>query len=466
MAGKSTLEVERAITRFIHGFSLSQLSEGVWAGIRTLIKDQLANEIGCSELPWSRQILEFTLSQRVPGTSRIVASNHMVSAADAAFVNATYGHGFEYDDAHRASSSHPGCCVIPTALAIGEELGSSLEEVLAALVVGYEVYTRIGIIAAPDLLARAFHPHAILSNFGAAAVVARLRKYDEATTTHAMAIVASHASGTIEYSSTGGSVKRVHAGMGVRNGIRSADMARAGITGPFGYLTGLKGFYHAFLQKEVGDEYAERFDLAQPFQIERPWIKPHCCCGCNHAYIDAGRKLAPRLSEIVHIDAHIQDGANVVVGNRNAHSRAPQTIEHVQYSLPIQMAFSLLGLGNGAQVHMDYLNGKLDMRPEGEILRTARMIEITPDPELDRKYADWWMADVYATFRDGSKERVLIENPIGTAENPVSQADLDAKFRELTVPVLGENRSERLRHAIEELDMKQTVSDFAALCSK
>ena len=82
-----------------------------------------------------------------------------MSAADAAFVNGSYGHGFEYDDAHGPSASHPGSCVIPAALAIGEELDSSLGEVITALVTGYEVYTRIGVLAAPDLLKRGFHPH-------------------------------------------------------------------------------------------------------------------------------------------------------------------------------------------------------------------------------------------------------------------------------------------------------------------
>jgi 2-methylcitrate dehydratase PrpD len=130
--------------------------------------------------------------------------------------------------------------VIPAALAIGEELGSTLEEVITAIVAGYEIYTRIGVLAAPDLLKRGFHPHAVLSNFGAAAVAAKLRKLDAETTLHSLSIALSHASGTTEYTSTGGSIKRVHAGIGTRNGMLSADMARAGITGPRAFLSGSK----------------------------------------------------------------------------------------------------------------------------------------------------------------------------------------------------------------------------------
>lgn len=168
---------------------------------------------------------------------------------DAAFVNGAYGHGFEYDDAHGPSASHPGSCVIPAALAIGEELGSSLEDVITAMVAGYEVYTRLGVLAAPDLLRRGLHPHCVLSNFGAAAVSAKLRGFDSETTLHALSIALSHASGTTEYTSTGGSVKRIHAGIGTRNGMVAADMARAGITGPRAFLSGNKGFFRTLLQR-------------------------------------------------------------------------------------------------------------------------------------------------------------------------------------------------------------------------
>lgn len=64
-------------------------------------------------------------------------------------------------------------------------------------------------------------------------------------------------------------------------------MARAGITGPRAFLSGAKGFYRTFLQREAGSGAGDWFKPSHDFQIEKIWLKPYCCCGCIHAYIDA-----------------------------------------------------------------------------------------------------------------------------------------------------------------------------------
>lgn len=457
--------LEQAVARFVTSFDLGTLTQGGRDGVKRLMQDQLGLQVGCSRLPWCRQVERYALSQARPGRSRIVASDRLVSAADAAFLNATFGHSFEYDDAHRESASHPGSCVVSTALAVGEELDAPLDEVVAAIVVGYEVYTRIGCLAAPDLLTRGFHPHAILSTFGAAAVTARLRGLDERTTWHALAIALSHASGTTEYTSSGGSVKRVHSGIGTRSGIIAVDMASAGITGPLDYLAGPKGFYRAFLQRPVASDALSWFEPSAPFQIEKVWIKPHLCCGCIHAYIDAARTLRERAGEITAIRIRIQRSANTVVGNKNVHAYAPETIEHVQYSLPVQMAFTLLGLGNGYQVHLGYLDGKIDLSPDGRILQLARTIEIIEDPELDRRYPGKFVADVTATFRDGTSSHVFVEDSAGTVENPLSQAMLDEKFGEIATAVFDQDKSAALLQAIKSLDGSARASSLTALAA-
>lgn len=286
--------LEQSVVRLIQELTYDHLDDPAHAGINRLMRDQLALQIGISQMPWSRQVLAYATAQQRPGRSRVSGSSLTMSASDAAFINAAYGHGFEYDDAHGPSFSHPGSCVIPAALAIGEELGSTLEEVITALVAGYETYARIGILAAPDLLKRGYHPHAVLSNFGAAAVAAKLRKFDPETTLHALAIALSHASGTTEYTSTGGSIKRVHAGIGTRNGMAAADMAAAGLTGPTSFLTGNKGFFRTFVLRDAGEGAETRFGLDQPYEIGTAWLKAYSACYCTHAYIDAVRPLAAR----------------------------------------------------------------------------------------------------------------------------------------------------------------------------
>lgn len=310
--------LEQAIVRFIQELKYEHLDVNAHAGVNRLLRDQLSLQVGISKMPWSERLLQYAIAQQRPGKSRVSASVHTMSAIDAAYVNASYGHGFEYDDAHGPSYSHPGSCVIPAALAIGEELGSTLEEVITAMVAGYEVYTRLGLLAAPDLLQRGYHPHCVLSNFGAAAVAAKLRGFDAETTLQALAIALSHVSGTTEFSSTGGSIKRVHAGIGTRNGMVAADMAKAGITGPRAFLSGNKGFFRTLLQRTAGDKAEQRFVLDRPFEIGTVWLKAYCACYCTHAYIDALRPFADRRADVADVQLKITPHFNVVVGTANA----------------------------------------------------------------------------------------------------------------------------------------------------
>ncbi|MEN0139992.1 MAG: MmgE/PrpD family protein [Rhodococcus sp. (in: high G+C Gram-positive bacteria)] len=455
--------VEEAAARLVTDLTFDSIPADALAGARRLMQDQLALQVGSASLPWSRSVLELTRAAHVPGTSHVAATGDEMSAADAAFVNATYGHGFEYDDAHRASSSHPGSCVVSAALAVGEELGATMREVITGIVAGYEVYTRIGNLAAPELLERGFHPHGLLSNFGAAAVVAKMRGFDVETTVHALAIALSHASGTTEYTSSGGSIKRVHSGIGTRNGIRAAEMAAAGITGPTTFLTGGKGFYRTFVGRPVADDAAATFSLDNTFEITRVWVKPYCCCGINHAYVDGARHLTARAADVDSVLLGIQTGGDVVIGNKNANAYAPKIIEHLQYSLPFQFSLSMLGRGNGFSTHNEYMAGRLDIGPGSDVAALAQKVKIEVKPELDTAYPGRWVGDITVTYTDGSTESLFVDNPTGTAENPMSQEDMDAKFHDVTSASLGAARSGALLRAIQSGDLDQPASDFAAL---
>lgn len=449
--------LEQAVVRFIQELKYQDLDAQALAGMNRLMRDQIALQIGISKMPWSEQLLKYAKAQQRPGKSRVSASALTMSASDAAFVNGSYGHGFEYDDAHGPSYSHPGSCVIPAALAIGEELGSPLEDVITAMVAGYEVYARLGMLAQPDLLQRGFHPHGTLSNFGAAAVAAKLYGFDAETTLHALSIALSHVSGTTEYTSTGGSIKRIHAGIGTRNGMVAADMARAGITGPRAFLSGNKGFFRTYLQRAAGDAPERRFALNRPFEIGTVWLKAYCACYCTHAYIDALRPFASQRDEIADVHLKITPHFNVVVGTANANAYAPRNIEHVQFSLPIQAAFALLDMGNGYRVHRDYLAGNVDMAP---VIAMARSIRISEEPTLEQQYPGRFVADVTVTFKDGRTQHVFVEEPVGTDRNPMPEHDQDAKFIELTADVLGAARAEKLLATLRTLDPAMPTAEL------
>jgi 2-methylcitrate dehydratase PrpD len=460
------LTLEEAAARFIHDFDRASIRAEALNAAQLILKDQLSIQIGVSQLPWSRNARSYVEHIRRPGEATVVADRVRMDAASAAFVNACYGHGFEYDDIHRASWGHPGCCVVPTALAVGEELNASLGDILDAIVVGYEVYTRIGMLAGESLLRRGWHPHAILANFGSAAIAARLWKLDLERSLHALAIASSHASGITEYSSTGGSVKRVHAGMGVRNGVASAGLARSGITGPRRFLTGNKGFYNTFVQMKIGPEAAVDFALDRKLQIEHPWLKPYCACGATHPFIDAMRQVISKPSDIERIELRIQSKTDSIVGSKNANNFAPRNIEELQFSLSVQIALALLGKGNGYRIHRDFLNGAVDLAPKSELLDLAGKVQMTVSKDLDVRFPGKLVADVTIIDKHGHRQSIFVEDSKGTPENPFSVAELDSKARELCEDVIGASRTDKLFHTILDFDQDAPVRSLTDLLQK
>lgn len=453
----SSLEV--AVAQFVVDFSSSDIDAVARASALSLIKDQLAIQVGASRLPWSRQVR--AARQLRPGKSTIVGESETVAAADAAYINATYGHGFEYDD--YAGNAHPGCCVVPVALAIGEEVGASLEQMLVAMVAGYETYVRIGRLGSPDLLNAGWQPHSVLANFGAAAVAAKLYGLDTEHTLHALSIALSHASGTTEYASTGGSIKRAHAGLAARNGIESADLARAGITGPRRFLTGDRGLYRNFIRKVVTDEARTDFQPGQPLQISQLSFKAYCCCAANHAYIEAMASVRSLADSIASVEARIQTMSDAIVGTRNAHIYEPRNIEELQYSLPAQMALSALNLGNGYQTHRDVLEGRLQLTPDSEVLQFARRIRLSVSKDLDERYPRKFVADVTVLYVDGSSEEIFVDRVTGRPDKPYTPAEHQAKLDELTHQILGRDRAIELFGLLDQLPSSKSTEALTVL---
>lgn len=461
MNDSSTLE--RAVADFVVSFCCADIDGDARVTARALIKDQLAIQIGASQLPWSRQLRRFMRKPR-PGRSAVVAEDTLMDAADAAYLNASYGHGFEYDDV--AGNAHPGCCVVPVAMAVAQEVGATFEQMLVAMVAGYEVYVRLGRIGSPDLLNNGWQPHSVLANFGAAAIAAKLHGLDVEQTHHALAIAMSHASGTTEYTSTGGSIKRVHAGIAARNGIEAAELARVGITGPRRYLTGNKGFYRTFIRKAIGDEARNEFAKGLPLQLNQMWIKAYCCCGANHAYIDAMKQLKGRASDIEAVDARIQTMTDACVGTRNEHAYLPRNIEELQYALPVQMALSALGMGNGYATHRGFLEGRLVLDEASEAIRLARRIRLTVSPELDRRHVRNFVADITVEYRDGSVEHVFLDKAKGMPNNPFTPEEHHEKLDELTREVIGVQQARQLFDLVDHFNPATPVGTLAALIQR
>lgn len=216
---------------------------------------------------------------RQPGPSFVYGRDTRLTAEDAAFVNGALGHGSLIEDCGPGGlreGSHPGTYVIPAALAMAEERGATGEELLAALVIGYEVVGRIGVSGPAEVVKRRFRPLGVMGAFGAAAAAATLMRADEAQMASALAFAANLAGGSTQGIFEGTMEPYFQAAFGSRNGILAARLGCAGAITSTEALEGEFGFFQTYGGTD-GDAEALR---ARPdkLAIQRVGTKQFAAC--------------------------------------------------------------------------------------------------------------------------------------------------------------------------------------------
>jgi 2-methylcitrate dehydratase PrpD len=110
-----------------------------------------------------------------------------------------------------------------------------------------------------------------------------------------------------------------------------------------------------------------------------------------------------------------------IVGTRNENIYQPRNIEELQYSLPAQIALAATGKGNGYRTHLDFLEGRLQLPPDSDVLQLARRMKLEVSKELHENYPMRFVADVTARYRDGSTRRVFVDKVPGRADQPYTR---------------------------------------------
>ena len=160
--------------------------------------------------PGARPITTCCARRAAAAHATVAYFGDKLSPDDAAFLNSTFNHANETDDTHLKSPTHPGGIAVPAALALAEYAKAGGDKLLLAVIAAYEIQIRISWACSPYLIYRGHHPPVGVGPFGAAMAGAVLMGFDREETLNALAIAGSHSAGLIEYTKTGGSVKRIH----------------------------------------------------------------------------------------------------------------------------------------------------------------------------------------------------------------------------------------------------------------
>ena len=448
----------RELARFVSELKYESLPHEVIARAKDLILDQVGIMMGVSTLPWSRVIYEYVRDWgNGKQESTIAHYGYKTKAENAVFANSSFGHGFEIDDLYIPGSSHPGCIVVPSALAMGEKESVTGRDLILAVVAGYEVMGRINSAITPSCALRGFHaPTSITGPFGAAAVAGKILGFDPDLMVNALSIAGSHSAGVSEYDQGGGSVKRMHAGMAAHGGLRSALIARKGLTGPATILEGKHGFCQAFADEYDLQEITD--NLGKDFRVVMgSGIKAYCACGGMHSGIDALRKLAAEH------DIKAEDVAEITMGtNRRSISHVaakPTDITSAQFSAAFGLALTLIRGSNGFK---DYTEETLHDR---KILSLAEKVKLEIDPEVDREFPATRAARVTVKLKGGATHQAKVDYCKGTPENPMTREEFEGKFRGLASVVADKGRMDEIIEVVDGLDQQKDLSLLISLLS-
>ncbi|WP_214400889.1 MmgE/PrpD family protein [Pseudonocardia lacus] len=448
MTADPTANLTADLTAALAGFAAgttADLPEPVRERIAVHTVDALTATVVGAAMPWTAAVRGYAVEESAPGPSSAVGTARRLRPELAALVTATAAHGMEIDDYALPALSHPGCVVVPVALAVAEDVGAGPAEVTAALAAGFETALRIAEAVTPSLTSdRAFHVTSAIGVLAAAATAGRLHRLPPPVMAHALGLAAAHAGGTAEFSRTGGDVKRAHAGFAAAAGIRAVRLAGHGLTAPRRALDGERGFLTAF---SAGVGAAARERLADRLGVE--WrtaalaVKAYCACAGLQAPIAAAEALRADGWRAADVDRLVVGLDRATLAHVGTIGPRPPDLTAAQLSAHHAVATRLV-LGGNDPRHL--------RRTPPEVTALAERVDVELDPLAEELFPHRLVASLRLRARDGRQVALAVEAP-GSPGRPLDRAAVTAKAARLAGPLIGADGTAALVAAADALDV-------------
>ena len=416
------------IAEFICNCQFEDLPPDVIKRACEVTADSLAAIAGGAQEEEVKVLSGRILASSDPGSATLIGSGERTEPSKAALINGTAGTFLELDEGNQFGRGHPGIHVMPAALAIAEEKNLSGRDYIAALVLGYEIGTRIGIACK---LRMSMHPHGTWGTVGAAVAVGKLSGYDTSTMKEIINISSSLGLATSRPTMLeGGTVRNVYAGVSGSMGIMAHDLVQSGFIGE---ADGLRTVYGSVVSESFNPA-AMVAQLGQRFEIARNYFKRHACCRYNHATLDA---LTEIMSQRPHQKIRPDDIETIEVKTYSLAAQLcdpnPKNMLAGKFSIPFAVATSLVNGSSG----VESFTPEAIKNPIAREL--AQRVSVVEDPELTAMMPAQRPAKVKITLKDGSVLKAQTFTNKGDTEDPYSSEELRAKYFELMDPAWGRN---------------------------
>lgn len=420
------------------------------------ILDTFAAMISGSGLPPARAAYRFAQDYTADTTATIVASKLTASPLEAALINGMLAHSDETDDSNEFSQSHPGCAIVPAALAAGEKFGIDGTRFLRAVTLGYDVGPRVTISLGGVEFRNTSHrsTHAIAGVFGAAAAAGCAANLDARRMRWLLDYAAQQSSGIGAWSRDTEHIEKafVFAGMTARSGLTAALVVHAGFNGIDDIFSGADNFFLAYAPNANPAELVEK--LGERYEIARTNIKKWTVGSPIQAPLDAMANILKKHP----VDAN--DVKSIVV--RESHTEARIVNNREMPDICLQHMISVMLLDKTAS--FDAAHDKPRMN-DPAVLRVRAKVQLIPSDELER-LEPARQAIVEITLNDGTVLSDRVTAVRGTAENPMTRDEVVGKCRDLVEPVLGKANCAKLIDKVLGIERVENVRELRSVLQK
>lgn len=439
-------DVTRALAEWVVACDLDSIPAGVrHEGVRTFV-----NWLGCAVGGARHETTDRALAAVIPfsgkATSTVLGRGERLDALHAALLNGISSHVLDYDDTHLKTIIHPAGPVASALLAVAETRQVSGRDFLTALLVGIEVECRIGNAVYPDHYDRGWHITGTVGVFGAAAAVGRLLGLDVRRMTWALGIAATQSSGLREMFGT--MCKSFHPGRAAQNGALAAFLAEAGFDSSEQAIEAPRGFAHVMSDKQ---DYHEILDgLGDTWEAGLNSYKPFACGIVIHPTIEGCIQLHEELGDDVNRIARVDLVTHPLVLELTGKTE-PKTGLEGKFSVFHAAAAALLhGDGSPTAFTDETVN-------HPDLLAMRHKVDVTTDKGCHEA-----AVTITVTLDNDRRLEKRIEHAIGSLEKPLSDEQINAKFRGQAALVIGNEACEALLTQAWTLPQMTSVGDLAA----
>jgi 2-methylcitrate dehydratase PrpD len=371
-------------------------------------------------------------------------------------VNGMMAHADETDDSHGPSRSHPGAAVIPAALAAGERYGIDGAQFLRAVVLGYDVGTRILMAMGGPAYQAETHrsTHAAAGTFCAAAAAGCAASLDARQMRFLLDYAAQQSSGFGVWSRDVEHIEKafVFGGLTARNGVTAALLVRAGWSGVEDVFSGPDNFFQAY--RPTANPAGIADGLGERFEVMRTNIKKWSVGSPIQAPLD-GLQIMFRqrnfsAEEVQKVMVRLATDEVITVNNRDMPDIC---LQHMVAVMLLDKTVTF------AATH------DRERMKDPAVLRQRAKVELLSDPQIDARRPRRECI-IELTLNDGTQLREYVRDVRGTSENPMPRAEVAAKARDLIVPVLGTEQGERLIAALLAIQQVRNVRELRPLLQR